>query len=199
MRIVANSQWFMEPEAWELLANDLLPQLADGAHRFTAWSAGCSTGKEPFSLAVLLREAQPDLDFLIHATDKDAAALAALHRCGPFTQRDIENIPADWQHRHLEPGTPTFACSHLLDRMTIAKHDLLHDPFLSNVDLILYRNLETCFSAEENSQVWRGFAGSLRVGGILFAGALDRVPHSVEHLFQRSAPCLYVRNVTGLD
>jgi len=195
VRIVVNSQWFMDPEAWEFLANHLLDDLVARlpAPALRAWSAGCSTGKEPFSLAVLLAEARPDLAWSILATDVDDAALTALRRRGPFTARDVENLPADWRKRHLEPGLPAFARAHLLERIDVAAHDLLHDAFPQQVGLVLYRNLETCFTAEQNAAVWRRFAGALLPGGIVFTGTLDRVPRAVEPLFEPLAPCFHRR------
>src|SRR6187402_1457904 len=108
MRIVANSQWFLDPEHWEHLGNALLPPMVDGRSRLSAWSAGCATGKEPFSLAVLLAESQPELDWSILATDRVPTALALARRGGPFSEKDTEWIPQEWQHRHFEPGVPSY-------------------------------------------------------------------------------------------
>lgn len=197
MRIVVNSQFFHDPEAWEHLANERIPLLLRQKPRLRAWSAGCFTGKEAYSLAMLLAESQPDGEWSILATDNDPSVLEATRRRGPFNARDLENVPAAWKARHLEAGLPAqglaYVQPHLGERMEIVQHDLRHDPFPAEMDLILFRNLEPCFSAEQYLAIWRRFAKTLRPGGILFVGALDRAPPLLQPDFERLRSCFYQR------
>ncbi|MCK7499433.1 MAG: hypothetical protein MZW92_60270 [Comamonadaceae bacterium] len=153
---------------------------------------GLLSGKESFSLAVLLAEARPDLDWSLLATDVDASALAAMRRRGPFTGRDIENLPADWRTRHLEPGLPAFArraCSNASRSRDVAARSV---PSRTGAGA-LPATSETCFTPQQNTRIWRGFAESVQRGGIVFTGTLDRVPSEVAQLFEPVAPCFVRR------
>jgi chemotaxis protein methyltransferase CheR len=194
MRLVINSQFFLDPEAWEQLGNEILPEIVKTNGELHAWSAGCYTGKEPFSLAMLLAESQPQCRPRILATDRDRSALTAAANGGPFSARDIERIPAEWRARYLTMRDDRyFVESFLHERIEFKVHDLLLDRYPFHFDVILYRNLEPCFSKDENLAIWNKFRNALNPGGVLFTGATDRMPAELNPAMERIRPCLFRR------
>jgi chemotaxis protein methyltransferase CheR len=194
MRLVINSQFFLDPESWEFLGNEIIPSLLTRRKQLRFWSAGCYTGKEPYSLAFLFWESQPDSEVTILATDCDETALAAAKRGGPFSERDIENIPSAWRSNYLQSGGPPyFVQPDVCRKLEFVSHNLLSDSFPADFDLILYRNIETFFSAETNASIWRNFHTALRQGGLLFVGATDHMPTSINGGFERIRSNFYRR------
>jgi chemotaxis protein methyltransferase CheR len=186
MRLVVNSQFFLDPESWEFLGNEIIPDLLTRSRRLQFWSAGCYTGKEPYSLAFLFSESQPDCEASILATDCDQTALAAARSGGPFSDLDVENIPSAWRAKYLQNGGPPyFVRPEICRTIEFRSHNLLSDQFPAGLDLILYRNIDTFFSPDENASIWREFQPALRKGGVLFVGATNRMPASLKGGFER--------------
>jgi chemotaxis protein methyltransferase CheR len=192
LRIVVCSQFFQEPELWVAL-QPMLAQAAKGAdHAFRAWSAGCGSGKETYSVAMMLDSVGIGRTAVVIGTDIDEGQLARAGAGGPYTAQDVRDLSAEERATYLEPGGPPyFIVEGLRRRVTHRRHDLRRDPFPEHCDLVLYRSLETCFSATENLSIYKRFAEALRPGGLLFIGAADRA-HGIERFgFEQRAPSLY--------
>jgi len=139
------------------------------------WSAGCASGQEPYSLAMLfadrigvqgLRERVK-----IYATDVDEAALAAA-RAGSYTARDLQDVRPEWVERYFEPvGTGHYAFSREMRRAVIfGRHDLLSDVPISRVDLLMCRNTLMYFTAEAQARVLGRLYFSVKPTGVLVIG-----------------------------
>jgi chemotaxis protein methyltransferase CheR len=143
-----------------------------------AWSAGCSIGAEPYSLAMLLLELAPGRPHSILATDIDDTILARARAASDYLPADIRNVGASriaaWFTVHaggryaLNPAPRTL--------VTFRKHDLLRDrtpagPF----DLISCRNVVIYFTEEAKDRIYTGFVSALRPGGLLFIGATEAI------------------------
>jgi chemotaxis protein methyltransferase CheR len=191
------SSFFRDLDRWkcleELLASELLCETRKsnwGGLNF--WSAGCSIGAEPYSLAILLEELTPSRRHHILATDLDRGALSRSLRRGPYSAEEVKNISHSYRDGYLERGGPPFFVQESLARkVEFREHNLLEDPFPARMDLIVCRNVVIYFTEETQVQVYRKFHASLRPGGILFVGETERTPRLREMGYRRIGPSFY--------
>ncbi|MFO7245971.1 MAG: protein-glutamate O-methyltransferase CheR [Thermaerobacter sp.] len=167
------TEFFRNPQQWAALRRLLpsLPLSPGGGVR--AWSAGCSIGAEPYSLAMLLREALPGRRHQVLATDIDADALAQAE-AGRYTAEQVTGVPDDLKSRYLRAEDGGFTVVEALRRMVrFQRHDLLRDPPPGRFDLVLCRNVTIYFNAAGRDRVYRCLSQSLVEGGLLFIGATE--------------------------
>lgn len=175
-----------------MLKDELLPELLQHRSTIRIWSAGCYRGQEAYSAAILLNEAAPHQHHTVLGTDRDAWLLAQAEAGGPYTHSDVENLSQAQRAHYLLPDAPPhFVNPSLRQKVIFQQHDLLQDAFDSDLDLILYRNVEPCFSAAVNEALYHKFYAALRCGGVLFVGSVDAGPPSGLFGFQRHRGCLY--------
>jgi chemotaxis protein methyltransferase CheR len=143
-----------------------------------AWSAGCSIGAEPYSLAMLLLETAPTRRHSILATDIDDTILARARAASDYLPADIRNVGAERIARWFSTGPDGKSTLKAAPRalVTFRKHDLLRDatpagPF----DLICCRNVVIYFTEEAKERIYSGFVQALRPGGLLFIGATEAI------------------------
>jgi len=140
------------------------------------WSAGCSSGEEPYSIAILVREAIQDLenwDVEILATDVSSNALDRA-RAGVYGKTAIRSVPADYLDRYftLKPGRePQYEIAGLIKRMIGFSYlNLIEDVYPAGFDVIFCRNVVIYFDLETTMKVMNAFHSSLRDDGTLFIG-----------------------------
>jgi chemotaxis protein methyltransferase CheR len=142
------------------------------------WSAGCSIGAEPYSLAILLDELYPRRRHNILATDLDRGALAKSRARGPYNPDEITGLSQAQRAAYLEPGGPPFYVRESLYRkVDFREHDLFRDPFPTDLDLIVCRNVVIYFTNQAKEMLYQKFHQALRPGGIFFVGATEIIPH----------------------
>lgn len=180
------TQFFREPHHFEILRSRVLPPLIDRAERggrVRIWSAGCSTGQEPYSIALTILGLAPDIgrwDLRILATDLDRAVLATAKR-GVYPAASLEAVPAALRRPHFEPvraGGEMASAIGPAPRALVRfrKLNLTHDwPMRGGFDVIFCRNVVIYFDAENEAAIWRRLAGRLPEGGWLFVGHSERV------------------------
>jgi two-component system CheB/CheR fusion protein len=174
--------FFRDPEAWETLRADALPAVinaATTAGRLRVWSAGCSTGEETYSAAIMIADAlgprAADLDVKIYATDIDEEALVTA-RQAVFRTDQLKDIPADVLERHFTPEGHIFRVRRELRRWCIfGRHNLTQDPPLPQISLLMCRNLLIYFKSPLQERLLTRFHYSLREGGVLFLGRSESV------------------------
>lgn len=141
------------------------------------WSAACSIGSEPYTLAMILnnhniRQAQ------IVATDIDENCLAR-GRSGLYKANEIKNIPTAELKKHFSAVGEDFqAQPNLKQRIQFKKHDLLVDSYEKKCDVIVCRNVTIYFKNEARDNVYQKFSDVLEPGGILFTGATETINFS---------------------
>lgn len=194
------TSFFREPGHFRAMAA-MVPDLAARAaagERIRIWSAGCSSGEEPYSIAMTLREHWPGLDradLRILATDIDPGMVAAARR-GIYTAQQIGDDPPPLLRQNLsrEPGGD-FAVDPALKRnLRVEELNLLGPwPFNGMFDIIFCRNVVIYFDAPTRMSLWRRFAERLRPGGTLFIGHSERVDADLETLLEPSGVTQYRR------
>jgi two-component system CheB/CheR fusion protein len=172
--------FFRDPLAWQALREEVLPELlsAKSARRpLRVWSAGCATGEEAYTLAILLVETMGLDEFVsrvkIYATDLDEDALAEA-RTGIYTDRQISEVGEEFRRKYFEASGSKHAFRRDLRRQVIfGRNDLTHDAPISRVDLLVARNTLMYFNAETQSNVIRKFHFALSDPGFLFLGKAE--------------------------
>jgi two-component system CheB/CheR fusion protein len=173
--------FFRDPPAWDFIAEEILPDIL-AARRpgepLRIWSAGCASGQEAYTLAMLCGEVLGVDGFRervkIYATDVDEEALNQA-RSGRYSAKEVEGIPADMLHRYFEGGGQGhFVFSKDLRRSVIfGRHDLIQDAPISRIDLLVCRNTLMYFNSETQAHILGRFAFALRERGYLFLGKAE--------------------------
>ncbi|HEX6750468.1 MAG TPA: CheR family methyltransferase [Longimicrobium sp.] len=172
--------FFRDPEAWDVLVREHLPALIARkrpSEPFRVWSAGCASGEETYTLAIVLAEAL-GLDRFrdqvkIYATDADDEALAQA-RVATYAPRVLEAVPPDLRARYFEPSGDGYAFRADLRRLVIfGRHDLVRDAPISHLDLLVSRNTLMYFTAEIQTRIVNRFHFALNDGGLLFLGKAE--------------------------
>jgi two-component system CheB/CheR fusion protein len=181
------TSFFRDPQAWEFLAANVLPaQLGALGHTdpVRVWSAGCASGEESYSIAMLLAEALGIEQFRervkIYGTDVDEEALHQA-RQATYTARDVEEVPPELLQRYFDRQDDQFVFNKELRRSVIfGRHDLIQDAPISRVNLLSCRNCLMYFNAEAQARILSRFQFALAERGILFLGKAETLlTHSV--------------------
>jgi chemotaxis protein methyltransferase CheR len=170
------SEFFRNPEAWELLVDRHLRPILRGPGQVRIWSAGCSLGYEPFTLAMLVREIAPTAAVRILASDLDETTLARA-RVATYTEAQLAGVSQARRARFFRPdGDKWQVKPELVSMVTFRRHDLLKDGYEKSFDLICCRNVVIYFTEQAKLDLYRHFSEALRPGGVLFLGATESIP-----------------------
>lgn len=172
--------FFRDPEAWEVLAEQVIPRLANRETpegQLRVWCAGCATGEEAYTAAILLCEALGETGFQeavkIYATDVDDEALEKARKA-TYTPREMEGVPAELCGKYFEQSGSNYTFRNDLRRILIfGRHDLIQDAPISRIDLLVCRNILMYFNAETQQKVVSRLNFALRKGGYLFLGKAE--------------------------
>jgi len=175
-RVTINvSEFFRNPEIFEYLEREIVPLLLKKKNKLRIWSAACSNGAEPYSLAVILKESDPRGEHFILATDMDNKILEVA-KGGIYDQRSVRNVAPARLKKYFETvGDKYIIKPEIKQMVTFKKHDLLKDPFERDFDLIVCRNVLIYFTAEAQNVLYRKFWEALAAGGVLFIGATETI------------------------
>ena len=174
------TSFFRDAAAWEYVSADVLPRMiaAKGAHEpIRAWSAGCASGEEAYTLAMVLVEALGMSQFRervkVYATDVDEDALRKA-RQGSFVEKDLEDVPAGLREKYFETNGGRYLFRGDLRRTVIfGRHDLLQDAPISRIDLLVCRNTLMYFEAETQARILARLHYALDDRGFLLVGKAE--------------------------
>ncbi len=179
--------FFRDLVAWEALAARVRERLsADGDSAVRVWSAGCSSGEEAYTLAIVLFEALGAEAFerrvKIYATDVDEDALS-LARLATYPRQALEEAPPTLVEKHFTwTGDRATLRNELRRAVVFGRHDILQDAPIPQVDVLVCRNLLMYLNASTQERVLESLRFAVKPGGILFLGRAEMlVSHS--HLF----------------
>jgi two-component system CheB/CheR fusion protein len=172
------TNFFRDPEVWDYLDTVILPRLLDGrgqSRPLRVWSAGCASGQEAYSIAMLLAE-RYGVDGLrdhakIYATDVDEESLKEGRRA-VFAARDLEDVPPTFRAKYFD-GAGTSPNRELRRAVMFGRLDLLQDAPISRIDLLLCRNTLMYFNAEAQARILNRFSFSLAADGFLTLGRAE--------------------------
>jgi chemotaxis protein methyltransferase CheR len=189
------SRLYRDSGVFDILSERILPDLAQQVQILTLWSAGCASGEEPATLALVwsvrLAARFPGVTCRILATDLGSEVLERA-REARYGESSLSELPADLRAA-LVPDPPFHRLPDRLRQMiTVTRHDVREPAPTRDVDVILCRNLAfTYFSPSLQLSVLAHFDAVLRPGGVLVTGAKERLPD--QELFTPRAPGIYDR------
>ena len=174
------TSFFRDPEAFDCLWDKVFPEIVVGraeGEALRVWVAGCSTGEEAYSVAMLLDEFLEErrlaLSVKIFATDIDANAVETARK-GCYPEKALQGLSPARLERHLIKGDEHCAVRPLLrERIVFVRHNLLQDPPFVRIDLAVCRNLLIYLTPPLQEKALALLAGCLNPGGFLFLGSAE--------------------------
>lgn len=179
------SEFYRNPVQWNTLENVILPNLFERhGKKLRIWSAACSTGDEPYSLAMVLSEFVPLNQIEIIATDLDNEVLSKAKK-GYYPEKSVKGLPKKYQDKYIvNDGNGVVKVSDKLKScIKFQQHNLLRDPYPKGIHLIVCRNVMIYFTDEAKDEIYRKFADSLVTGGVLFVGSTEQIIGASEYGF----------------
>ena len=169
------SEFFRNPEQWALLKEQIIPRVREGKDKIKVWSSACSTGEEPYSLAMILDELLPPNSYEIIASDLDKAVLKKAEQ-GIYRLQNFDVIPNNYKKWFTYLGDERYAISDTIkSKVSFKQLDLLKDAYPRDVDLILCRNVLIYLIEEAKDEIYVKFSRSLVKKGILFVGSSEQI------------------------
>lgn len=188
------SEFYRNPDQWKLLDKDVIPQLVNKfGKRLKIWSAACSTGDEPYSLVMALSKHMPLDQIKILATDLDKTVINKA-KVGLYNSKSIASVPDDLKKKYFTQVGPSYKIAdEIKARVEFKEHNLLKDPYPSDYNLIVCRNVLIYFTEEAKDDVFRKFNKSLAKGGLLFIGSTEQIINYKEMGYERQSSFFYIK------
>ena len=179
------TSFFRDADAWDYLQQQIIPPLVARGGPIRVWSAGCSSGEEPYSIAMALADALSPEDFRdrvkIYATDVDEDALTTA-RAATYGPRELRSLDERRLETYFEPssGDHRTIRKEIRRAVIFGRNDLVQDAPISHIDLLLCRNTLMYFNAETQAQIIRRMHFALRPSGVLFLGKAEMLLSHLE-------------------
>ncbi len=203
------TSFFRDKDAWDYLSQEVVPKILElkkGGEIIRIWSAGCASGEEAFTIAMLMIEALGEEGFKnrvkIFATDIDEATLTQA-RMASYTPKDMESVPKELREKYFQISGGTYVFRPDLRRSIIfGRHDLVQDAPISHLDLLVCRNTLMYFNAETQTKVLARFHFALKDTGYLFLGRAELLlthaslftPVNLKHRIFKKLPKVNMRD-----
>lgn len=186
------SEFYRNPEQWNILEKEILPVLMEKNSNLKIWSAACSTGDEPYSLAMLLSRFIPLNRIKIIATDIDRQVLEKA-RMGLYNVKSLKELPREFAEKYFtQINSTTYQISDSIKAcVEFKEHNLLKDLYPSNLDLIVCRNVLIYFTEEAKEFIYSKFNQSLKQDGVLFVGSTEQIIQPVSLGYQSMKSFFY--------
>lgn len=176
------TSFFRDPEAFACLQQDVLPRLLKDkpeSYAFRVWVAGCATGEEAYSIAILLREwmeeNRRELKVQIYSTDLDDDAIAVA-RAGAYTPNIAQDVAPERLHRFFVKGDAGYHIKKEIREMVVfAVQNVIKDPPFTKLDLLACRNLMIYLQPELQNRLIPAFHYALKPGGVLFLSPSESI------------------------
>ncbi len=169
------SEFYRNGKRWEVLEKKILPKLLAKNSRLKIWSAACSTGEEPYTIAMIMSKLQPLSQVQILATDIDENVISRA-KIGAYPERALNEVPDDIRRKYFkQDGSLFYISDEIKKTVTFKKQNLLADPFAGPYDLIVCRNVLIYFTEEAKDILYKKFSSALKEDGIFFVGSTEQI------------------------
>lgn len=183
--LIGVTEFFRDAKPFKTIRQLIIPQIIKRAHEerrpIRMWIAGCATGQEVYSIAILFLEVLKDMPFEIDvqlfASDISRRHIDIATR-GAYSPDQVSSIPRSMLERYFDYDDEQdiwTVVKRLRKMVVFAVHDLLSDPPFTKLDMVCCRNVLIYFSLEAQQRILGGFAFGLRPGGFLFLGSSETV------------------------
>jgi chemotaxis protein methyltransferase CheR len=183
------TEFFRDSDVYELIKKEIFPALIQQKKRLHIWCAGCSTGEEPYSLAMILSDLiaqNPLISARIYATDIDQVVLQKA-KDGLYPPKTMVKLSESHIRRHftkLADGN-FLVKPHVKELIRFRPHDLMSDvPVAQWLDLITCRNVTIYFNEQQKDSLARMFHGALGSRGFYIMGKTEYLGRTLENLFE---------------
>lgn len=184
------TEFFRNPQIFEEF-KDIIKKELRYTEPLKIWSAACSIGAEPYSVAMLLRELAPNTKHKILATDIDENILEKARR-GEYIKADIKNVSSGLLKKYFQNENEKYILKKdLRETVTFKKHDLILGQYENNFDIIICRNVVIYFTNEVKDKIYEKFSKSLKPGGLLFIGATESIYGYKNFGFEKISTFIY--------
>ncbi|WP_088102209.1 CheR family methyltransferase [Halalkalibacter urbisdiaboli] len=185
------SEFYRNYKRWEVLESKILPRLLKENPRPKIWSAACSTGEEPYTLAMILANFMPLSQISIFATDLDRTIIERA-KVGLYTERSLKEVPKHILAKYFDKDPMGYKVKDEIKRTVKFQHqNLLADRFQNQFDLIVCRNVMIYFTEEAKDQLYHKFSQALRKGGVLFVGSTEQIFNASNYQFDTEDTFFY--------
>lgn len=171
------SEFYRNPALWKTLEDVIIPDLINRfGQNLKIWSAACSTGDEPYSLAMVMAKKVPMAKIHIYATDIDDQVLEKA-KDGVYGANSLKGLPDEYKNKYFEKmGDRFFKISDDIKRcVEFKKSNLLKDSYPTGCNLIVCRNVMIYFTEEAKQDIYKKFNKSLVQDGCLFVGNTEQI------------------------
>jgi chemotaxis protein methyltransferase CheR len=169
------SEFWRNSSRWTALEQRFFPDLLKENGRLKIWSAACSTGEEPYTIAMILSELGALERASILATDLDSKVIEKAQQ-GAYPERSLRDVPPIYRTNYFHKEGDDFLVKEELKRsVRFQQHNLLHEDFGHSFDLIVCRNVMIYFTEDAKQLLYRKFSKALRPGGMLFVGSTEQI------------------------
>lgn len=187
---INTSQFFRDASVYRALETVILPDMLKKRDA-KIWSAGCSIGAEPYSLAMLLSELAPGGGWRILATDFDVNILEKAKE-GKYSENLLNNVPERFFKRYFSEQGGCFALdARIKQAVQFRRQNLLTDSYESGCNLILCRNVFIYFTTETQEQIISRFVHNLVSGGWFIIGCSEMIASPARFGLQKVQPAVY--------
>ncbi|WP_027625850.1 CheR family methyltransferase [Clostridium lundense] len=185
------SEFFRNPEIFNDLRNKIKTELLPKNKNLKIWSAACSIGAEPYSIAMILDEIAPTGRHSILATDIDNTILERAKR-GCYADSEIKNVSNEQINKYFKKKEDFYEIdSKIKSMVTFKKQDLILDRYDTGFDLIVCRNVVIYFNADIKDKIYKKFSESLKKDGLLFVGATESIYNYKDFGFEKASTFIY--------
>ncbi|MFH1654193.1 MAG: CheR family methyltransferase [Pseudomonadota bacterium] len=202
--VIGETYFFRNSPQIEVLIKNILPEIykrkaSSSSKELQIWSAGCSRGDEPYSIAIAVLETlefPKDWKIRIFGTDINKQALKFAEK-GEYSKRSVENIPEEYIKKYFTKKNDTYLLSEKIKRMVVFKYQNLTKPdfddeTFSNLDIIFCRNVTIYFKPEISQRLIDFFYDCLSDVGYLFLGHSESLWQKPTRFKVRMFPTTYI-------
>ncbi|WP_244834787.1 protein-glutamate O-methyltransferase CheR [Clostridium sp. BJN0001] len=185
------TEFFRNPELFKQLQKLLKDELLVKNRNLKIWSAACSIGCEPYTIAMILNELTPHIKHTIIATDIDSTILKKAKKA-EYTKNELKSTDDYYIKKYFNKEDNKYILNNSIKSMvTFKKQDLIMDQYEKEFDLIVCRNVVIYFNNDTKESIYRRFSQSLKKGGMLFVGATESIYNYKDYNFEKASTFIY--------
>ena len=183
------TKFWRDKDVFDLIKSEIIPEILRKKGKARIWSAGCSTGEEPYTLALIaydITRLKPDSQITIYATDIDREVLKRAKE-GIYDSKSLENLTEGQIRRHftaIEDGKYQVK-QHLKDMVRFSWHDLMSGkPVANYLDIVTCRNVTIYFTEQQKNDLAKMFHPSLVSDGYYIMGKTEFMARELEKMYK---------------